>query len=250
MLILSPIQVEHQERDRHILGVARELVLANGYFGVTMDQIARESGCPKGTLYHRFSCKEDVLVAMAVASSDRRSAMMGRAVRYEGRTRERLLGIGEAAALFGRLYPQDLQILRTATGPIREKASVAKLMALVESERAVIRILSDLLDDAIAVGDLKPDDEGTLHEMVLGNFGLMEGGFTLIQDGVASQALGVGDPYYKLWRYFNHAMDSYGWRPFFDEWDYEESLCRIRRDVFPDEAQQLYGGGMWYGDRK
>jgi len=89
VLTLSPKQLELQERDNHILGVARELVLANGYFGITMDQIARESGCPKGTLYHRFACKEDILVAMAVNSSERRSKMMRRAASYDGRTRER-----------------------------------------------------------------------------------------------------------------------------------------------------------------
>lgn len=250
MLTLSPKQRELQERDNNILRVARELVLAHGYYGVTMDHIAKESGCPKGTLYNRFACKEDILVAIAVDCAVRRSDMIRRAAGFHGRSRERLLGLGEAAALFGRLNPQDLLILHTATGPIREKASISRLSALVEAERTTMTILVNLLDEAIREGDLVPEYEGVRQEVAIGNFSLLEGGFALIQDQVPQHVLGVGDPFHKLWRYFNRTMDAYGWKPLFSEWDYEESLANIRKAVFPDEAQALYGKGEWYGDRK
>ena len=249
VLALSPKQRELQERDRRILGAARALVLTHGYYGTTMDQIAKESGCPKGTLYHRFACKEDILVAIAVECMKRRAAMMRRAMRYKGRSRERLLGLAEGAVLYGRLNPQDIQIMHTATGPIREKVSPTRVSALLEAERATMGILMALLSDAVAEGDLAPEGEGTLHEIAEGGFALLEGGFALIHGGVTQQVLGVSDPFYKLWRYFNRAIDAYGWRPLFSEWDYEESLARIRESVFPEEAQALYGEGAWYGDR-
>lgn len=250
MLTLSPKQQALQERDAQIMRSARDLVLAHGYFGVTMDQIARECGCPKGTLYHRFASKEDILVAMAVECIERRSAMMRRGIGYSGRSRERLMGLCEGAALFGRLNPQDIRLMHMAMGPIREKASVMRVSALLEAERATIGILFELLDDAVATGDLVPDYEGVCQEIAEGGFALLEGGFSLIQDQVPQQALGVSDPFHKLWRYFNRAMDAYGWRPLFSEWDYEESLANLRKAVFPDEAQALYGAGAWYGDRK
>ena len=249
MLTLSPKQRELQARDDRILESARDLVLLHGYYGMTMDQIARESGCPKGTLYHRFACKEDILVAIAVTCTERRTAMMRRALDFEGCSRERLLGLAEAAALYGRMNPQDLQIMHTATGPIREKASPSRVLALLEAERDMMRNLVGLLNEAVAAGDLVPEYAGVLEEMAEGAFALLEGGFTLIQDGVPQQILGVRDPFYKLWRYFNRAMDAYGWKPLFSEWDYEESLAKIRQQIFPDEAQALYGEGAWYGDR-
>ena len=139
--------------------------------------------------------------------------------------------------------------MHTATGPIREKATPVRVSALLEAERAMMRILIDLLNDAVRDGDLTPEYEGVLAEMAEGAFSLLEGGFTLIQDGVPQLILGIQDPFYKLWRYFNRAMDAYGWRPLFSEWDYEESLAKIRQEIFPEEAQALYGEGAWYGDR-
>ena len=250
MLALSPKQRELQERDRHVLQVARKLLLEHGYFGVTMDQIARESGCPKGTLYHRFACKEDMLVTMAIDSLDRRSAMFRRAIAFDGRTRERALAVGEAAALFGRLYPKDLRVLHAATGPIREKASLIRISALMEAERVAMEIYVDLLNEAVAEGDLTPDHDGMLEEMAIGGWGMLEGGFSIIQDGIPQHVLGVEDPFYKLWRFYNRYIDAYGWEPLFDAWDYEESLARVRESVFPEEATTLYGDGNWYGDHK
>ena len=72
MLELSAKQRELQERDEDILRVARDLVLLHGYHGMTMNQIAQESGYPKGTLYQRFVCKEDVITALAAESMNRR----------------------------------------------------------------------------------------------------------------------------------------------------------------------------------
>lgn len=249
MLVLSPKQRELQTRDIQILEAARSLVLVHGYFGITMDQIARESGCPKGTLYHRFACKEDILVAMAVECTQRRTAMMRRALAFDGRSRERLMGVTEGAALYGRSNEADLQILHTATGPIREKASPSRVLLLIDAERDMMRIMFDLLSEAVKAGDLVPDDPGMLDEMAEGALALLEGGFMLIQDGVPQQILGVRDPFYKLWRYYNRAMDAYGWKPLFTEWNYEESLVRIRQEIYPEEAQALYGDGVWYGDR-
>jgi AcrR family transcriptional regulator len=250
VLVLSPKQRELQERDTRILEAARQLVLVHGYFGMTMDQIARESGFPKGTLYHRFDCKEDVLVALAVESIQRRQAMMQRAAEYAGRSRERLLGIAEAAVLFGRLNPQDVRIMHIATGPIREKASLSRLTTLADAERATLGILLRLLDEAVATGDLEPDGDATLKEIAEGGFALLEGGFRLIQDEIPQRILGLDDPFFRLWKYFNRTMDAYGWRPLFSEWDYEQSLADIRQRLFPAEAQALYGEGAWYGDHK
>jgi AcrR family transcriptional regulator len=249
MLTLSPKQREMQERDAHILRVARDLVLVHGYYGMTMDQIARESGCPKGTLYHRFVCKEDILVALAIESTERRNDLLSRGAGFEGKTRERLLALGEATALFGRLHPEDLRILHMATGPIREKASLARVSRLLELERAAMGTLVHVLRDAAQAGDLESDDEDALQEVAIGAWSLVEGGFDLIQSGIPQHTLGTPNPFQMLWRYFNRSIDAYGWRPLFSEWDYEASLANIRQSVFSEEAQALYGEGRWEGDQ-
>ena len=248
MHTLSPKQQELLNRDAKVLRVARELILDRGYYGVTMDHIAQASGCRKGTLYHRFASKEDVLIALAADSFERRAMMMERGAVYEGRSRERILALGEAVALFTRLNTGDSRILHTAMGPVREKASPERHLALLDQEKRNIQVVYGIMQNAAEEGDLKVDSEDLLLELALGTWGLVDGGFTLIEGGIPQHVLGVRDPYTKVWRAFNRLADAYGWQPLFDEWDYEESLASIRKAIFPDEAQQLYGEGQWYGD--
>jgi len=248
MRSLSPKQRELLDRDAKVLGVARKLILERGYYGVTMAHIAQASGCRKGTLYHRFASKEDVLIALAADSLGRRAIMMERGAAYRGRTRERVLALGEGVALFTRLNPDDSRILHTATGPVREKASPERLLALVEQEKRNIQGVHAILHDAVREGDVKADSGEVLLELALGTWGLVDGGFTLIEGGIPQQVLGVRDPFTKVWRAFNRLADAYGWNPLFDEWDYEESLASVRKTIFPKEAQELYGEGQWYGD--
>ena len=249
MIPLSSKQQELQDRDAQILASARKLLLDRGYYGLTMDHIARESAYPKGTLYHRFGCKEDILIALTTDCSERRMDMMRRAAAYPGRTRERMLALGEAVSLYTRLYPDDSRILHSANGPVREKASPQRLMALLDVEREATQISFDILQAAVEEGDIVPEYDDQIAEIALGTWGLVEGAFTLIESGNAKSILNVDDPFHKVWRYFNRVADSYGWRPLFDEWDYEESLVHIRKSIFPTEAQDVYGKDKWYGDR-
>ncbi|MBN2310427.1 MAG: TetR/AcrR family transcriptional regulator [Candidatus Hydrogenedentes bacterium] len=248
MMMLSPRQREIEEREKAILEVARELLLESGYYALTMDRIALASACPKGTMYQSFASKEDIVLALACQSGERRDNMIARATKFQGRPRERILAMGEAAALFSRLNPDDSRILHTATGPIREKAVPERTRALARLEARAVDLLLGVLGEARAQGDLPLRDGSTMEEMAFGIWALVEGGFTLIESGVPHNAFGIGTPWTHVFRVFNVLADGYGWRPLFAEFDWEESLARVRRTLFPEEAQRLYGEGAWYGD--
>ena len=248
MKTLSPKQQQLLERDKLILDTARSLVLELGYYGVTMDRIAKASGCPKGTVYHRFASKEDILIALTADCVERRNAMMERGASYEGRSRERFLAMAEGFSLYSRLHPEDSLIVHNTMGPVRTKASPLRLKALLDAERGAISIAQGILQDAVKEGDIVVDHDEAIEEITLGSWGLVEGGFALIESGIAQQALGTENPLHKVWRYFNRAVDAYGWQPLFKDWDYEKSLAQVRQAVFPEEAQTLYGEGNWYGD--
>ena len=210
IVALSPKQRELLERDALILGVAREMLLERGYFGLTMDRLAEASNCPKGTMYQRFGCKEDIVLALAMQSLERRSAMMVRAGAFEGKTRERVLAFGEAVALFARLHPDESRILHAATGPIREKASIERVAALREKEHEMVGMLHGLLQEAVAKGELLLDREGaTIEEMAFGIWALVDGSFTLIESGVPKNTLGIEDPFSRMFRAFNVLADGF-----------------------------------------
>ncbi len=250
MVFVSPKQQKLIDRDALILEVAREMLLERGYFGLTMDRLAQASNCPKGTMYQRFGCKEDIILALALQSLEGRSAMVVRAAAFDGKTRERVLALGEAVALFERLHPDESRILHTATGPIREKASIRRVVALREEEHAAVGMLRTLLQEAVIKGELLLDREGaTIEEMTFAIWALVEGSLTLIESGVPNNTLGIEDPFTRMFRAFNVLADGYGWHPLFHERDWEEMLADVRRTIFPEEAQIVYGFGNWHGDK-
>ena len=162
MTQLSERQLAIQERDAAILDAARAVLLERGYFGLTMEAVAKASACPKGTMYQRFGCKEDMLVALALRSLERRLAMMARGGNYKGLARERVLALGEAVSLFTRLYPDDSRIMHAATGPVREKAAPDRIRHLMEMEQEAIGILKGILEDAVAEGRRREFEEPRL----------------------------------------------------------------------------------------
>jgi AcrR family transcriptional regulator len=245
----SSWQAEIKQRESAILTAARAVLLERGYFGLTMERVAHASECPKGTMYQHFGCKEDLLVSLAVASASARLEMMERGAAYPSKSRERVLALGEAVSLYTRLHAEDSRIMHMATGPIREKASPQHFHELVSIEDHEVQLLYGILEDAVQEGNLTPRHDEMIKEMAFGMWALVDGAFTLIESDSPRQVLGIESPFTNVFRVFNVLADGYGWRPAFAELDYEETLARIRREVFPQEAQQLYGEGNWYGDR-
>ncbi len=237
-----------QERDTAILGAAQEILLEDGYYGLTMDAVASKSKVSKGTVYLSFGCKEDVMLALAQRATRHRIEMIRRGAGFDGRARERMLAVGESMGLFQRLHSDQSSIIHMAGGPVREKASIERVAALVRLEEEATGVVRKIIEDAVNAGDLDAPRDGLVEELMLAAWALVDGSYTLIESGAVGTALRIKDPFHKVWRGFNVLADGYGWRPLFSEWDYEESMCRIRKALFPDEAQRLYGEGNWYGD--
>ena len=250
MTNLSARQRQVRARDAVVLQEARELLLTEGYYGMTMDRIAEASDCPKGTIYQRFTCKEDVLLALAGQCLEKRLDMVRRGGSYPGRARERMAAVGEALSLFVRLHPDDSRIIHNAGGPIREKGSPERVEALTRLERETVRFANGIVADAVAQGDLHPENGLTAEHVTFAISALADGSYAMMENDVPQRALGIAYPVEELWRAYNRLADAFGWRPLFAECDWDEILADIRRTIFPEEAQQLYGAGCWYGDEE
>ena len=69
-----------------LLDSAQRLISAHGFDNVSVEDITKDSGVAKGTFYHYFECKEDV-----VRELSRKTAMatIERAIAHEGDVIER-----------------------------------------------------------------------------------------------------------------------------------------------------------------
>ncbi len=218
------------------------MLLKGGYHGITMARIAEAAECAKGTIYQHFSCKEEVIVALAVRSVDEQRLLVERATTFRGRPRERMLAVGEATSLFGSLHEESARVFQIMTGEaIVQKAKERSLYRLRASARRMADMLVGIVRDAIAQGDLVLDSETRPEDVVYPLWVLGEGAKAARSSWFPPGEMGIDAPFAAI---IKHAMvlgDGYGWKPLSSEWDYRETLRRIRREVFPEESRKVYG---------
>ena len=240
MAVLSPKQQEIREREELILRVARDMFFEQGYYGLTMAKIAERVGCAKGTVYLHFPSKEDLIVTLAYRCHERRMAMLARPKAFRGRSRERMIAFAYAAELYTRLYPGDIQILHTITPSLRQKVTGEREQEFEKIERFAMGFLMSVVQNGVDEEALNPPPGMGPGELALGLWAIADGCYGLIISGVDLSEIGVSRPYASLMSYIHLLADSYGWRPLSTEWDYEETLRRVRQQVFPEETQRLF----------
>jgi AcrR family transcriptional regulator len=242
MATLSPKQREMRERGVALLDAARSILLERGYHGLTMARIAQAVDCAKATVYQHFPCKEEIIIALAHRSIRLQGDLVERGARFPGRTRERMLAVGEATQLFARLYPEDTRIFQLMNAEaITQKASQESLWRMRKAAHHTVSILNGIVRDAIAQGDVVFDDGRTIEEFTYQVWLMGESSKAAMWSWMPCRELGIENPFDAMMHNGQILGDAYGWRPLSSEWDYEKSLERIRREVFPAESRKAYG---------
>ncbi len=168
--------------------------------------------------------------------------MVERAATFNGRPRERMQAIGEAVELFARLHPEELRILYNGnTEAIVRKASEKSLYQMRVIFHRTMNIVTGVVRDAVAQGDLVLDARTTPVDVVFNLWAITDGGHTVALSLTPPSELGITDVFDAVMRGCQVACDGYGWRPLSTEWDYEETRRKTRREIFPEESQRVWG---------
>jgi len=242
MNTLSRKQREIAKREQLILDVAAEMLVDRGYLGITMDRIAAATEYSKGTIYQHFPNKEEILAALAAESATRRVALFEKAATFRGQPRERLAGVGVAANLFTSLYPLHFRCENiVGAHSIREKTTAKRLQRLEDSEFRCMNVVLGIIRDGVAQGDLVYEDPQTPQKMLLGLWSMSIGFAHMVaadRQHLESK-LGLEDLPAALFQDYDRFLDGFEWKPLSKDWDYPESLERIRKEVFADEFRRL-----------
>ena len=223
-----------------ILHVARRMLMDGGYLGLSMDAIAAELEYSKGTIYNHFPCKEEIILALGVQTNEKRSAMFEHAASQPGNSRQRLMGIGVAAELFVRLYPNHFSVERLIRlASIWEKTSEKRQKTMHGSESKCLEIVSDIVRDAVSQDDLDLPEDVTPESLVFGLWSQTFGAYSIIVASENLQQHGVGDPYQSVRHNINMILDGYGWTPTSRDYDYMGEFEQIAAQVFPEELKQI-----------
>lgn len=233
MKTLTPKKLEIRERETRILEVARPIVVKDGYHGLNMDRIAEAVKYSKGTIYNHFSCKEEIIIALAIENMNKRIELFRQAAEFKGCARYRMMAIGEAAEIFVRRYAdyfQFEQILQLDS--VREKTSEKRQSVIRNCEMQCMSVVAGIVRDAVANGDLVLPDQMTPESLVFGLWSLSSGAYSIILSSESLPAIGVNDPFEQVRNHTAAMLDGYGWKPLIREFDPAKVLARIQTEVF------------------
>ncbi|MBI2423423.1 MAG: TetR/AcrR family transcriptional regulator [Candidatus Hydrogenedentes bacterium] len=233
-------QRELQQRDELFLRVAQDLLLEDGYHGLTMARVADMTRFSKGTVYNRFSCKEEIVVELGSQCRELRYTMLERAAHYHGRPRERMVALGEAAEHFERLYPEKMRVLSIIDAEaILEKVPEELRKHIKSFEIRAFNLAVGVVHDAIAEGDLVLPARSSAPELSFALWCVFDSGAASLISGFPYSETGMDDPYGAIARGCHLLMDGAGWRPLTAEWDYSATARHIRDTLFAEEARLL-----------
>ena len=223
---------ERTEREARILELARTMLGQVGYHGLSMDRIAAEMEYSKGTIYQHFRNKEEIILALANEALETRLEMFQRASTISGSSRVRMAAIGAAAEAFVERYPMHFtveQIVRSSS--IWEKTSEERRQFMDSCESRCMQIVSGIVRDAIAQGDLQLPPERTAEDMVFGLWALNFGAYTIIASSDTLADNGISEPVAALRENQHRMLDGYNWKPLSGEIDYPGIMNRVKQEM-------------------
>ncbi len=135
-----------------ILAAAEKLFLEKNYAEVTMDQITREANLTKGGLYHHFSSKEELYLAMMLTDLSAKQTLLAETLEQPGHCRTRLQRL--ATAFFELpLAKQRLIHLVRRDANVFDDPARTKLIKTYQD--ALPNLIEQVLREAILKGELQ-----------------------------------------------------------------------------------------------
>ena len=236
-------QQEVALREAELLRVARKLLLEQGLQELTMDRLAAATPYSKGTIYHHFTSREDVLAALCIEISELRLRTFERAALFKAAVASARWRCKRATASSSGLHRDLWQAEELITqSRFQAKLSPERRAALDSVEERKFGVYHGIIRDGIASGDLVPPDNLTSQQILIGLMAMARGLYN-IWGSDSLLRTGIEDPSDLHVKLMGAVYDGLGWRPFSDDWDYDHTVSRVWTEIFPEEHARILAGG-------
>lgn len=227
-------QRELQQRDELCLEIARRVFLEEGYHSLSISRLAKATGFSRPTLYERFSSKEELIVELGLRCQGELVALLQKAGAFRGRSRERIVVIGEVIRHYWDRYADDMRISNfSATDVVLEKVSDDLQRQHTAFDMQIFRLIEDIVEDAVREGDLVLRDDTPARALTLTLISLVNGVASALRGSVMDE-LNIRDPLSALMANVHVLFDGYGWRPLSSEWDYDGTAQRAAQEMIAE----------------
>jgi len=148
-----------------LLAVAVKLFNERGYDGTSMEDLSRKLGITKSAIYHHVPSKTELLRLATGRALDGLFAEVNRLATVDGRAIDRLEHLVRGSVvLLARELPFVTLLLRVRGNTDAEREALAR-------RREFDRLVADLVAQAAAEGDLRPDVDPAVAARLL--FGMV-----------------------------------------------------------------------------
>lgn len=237
---MSVIQ-ERKERERTareelILDHAQRMLLKDGFQNLNLDDLAEAVEYSKGTLYLHFKTKEDLALAVVTRAHKERADFFERALKFQGRSREKVSAIGFACCHFAKVYPDYYNVeMMLKSLSFWEKADEHRQHLYAMQGGRCFRVVHQLVTEGLQSGDLPAGKLGP-EQIVFAIAATAIGSHIMSRNNHALMLAGIDDPLKVLCQTVSVLLDGLNWKPLSEEWDYDAVQRRIKKEVFPEAS--------------
>jgi TetR/AcrR family transcriptional repressor of mexJK operon len=138
-----------------ILEAARRRFLRFGARKTTIDEVAREAGCSRTTLYAHFRNKEDLYGSLLEQDAEAFIREASSVLGSEGNARKEIRRIVEITR---RTYARNRMLRLALTGDAEMTLEPVAHAFTRDQERRIIDVLRRVLEEGVAEGSIRPID--------------------------------------------------------------------------------------------
>lgn len=153
---------EKEQRRENIIDAARKLFFDTDYESVTMDEIAKEIGLGKGTLYLYFNSKESLFYAVALRGMRILNSMHAGCLNLNTESIDKLHAMTKGYYEFTQEYPEYFLLLCYIAAHPSSRKDDGYVREFMELAITNVQIISKVLEEGVTDGkirkDLDPDE--------------------------------------------------------------------------------------------
>jgi AcrR family transcriptional regulator len=145
------------DKKQRIMQAAEQLFRTRRFHEITLDEIAREAGVGKGTIYLYFSDKEDLIFQSAVAGFDEMCSLLGQSAGEGVPFRDGLLRICETISGFFLNRRPLFRIIRSEGERAMESTGTALRERWQQRRKTMTQAVAAVIAKGVAAGEIRRD---------------------------------------------------------------------------------------------
>jgi AcrR family transcriptional regulator len=234
MVELTRKQREIEKRTAEILRVARPILIAEGFQGLSMDRVAAQMEYAKGTIYNHFPNKEEIVLALAVESMELRRSLFELSSIIDGPARLRMMALGSACEFFTQHCTDDFVLEQWVRNQgIWDKSSEKSQNLIRECEGRCMAIVAGIVCDAIDSNELTLPDTLSPEELVFGFWAINYGSQILTFTSPSLPSLGINNPANAIRIHCCTLLNGFDWQPYMAQSRYFQEMDSLIERLQP-----------------